>query len=74
VSLRRSPATTGELVGRAYRGTRIRIVETVTGEAYTAANCGTSGDSWHRIDRVGGKSVKSLYGVQSVYSAAGFYE
>jgi hypothetical protein len=74
VSLRKTPSTTGELVGRAYLGTKIRIVETITGEAYSAGACGTSGDTWYKIDKVGGKTVKSLYGVQFVYSAAGFYE
>lgn len=74
VGLRKSPSTTAALVGRVGTGTKVRIAETVTGETYQAGSCGTGGDTWHKIDRVGGKSVKSLYGVSFVYSAAGFYE
>jgi hypothetical protein len=74
VGLRKGAATTTTLVGRIGIGTKVRIAETVVGETYEAGACGTGGDAWHKIDRVGGKSVKSLYGVQFVYSAAGFYE
>lgn len=74
VGLRKGAATTTTLVGRVGIGTKVRIAETVVGETYEAGPCGTGGDAWHKIDRVGGKSVKSLYGVQFVYSAAGFYE
>lgn len=74
VGLRKSPSTTAALVGRLGTGTKVRITETVVGETYEAGSCGTGGDAWHKIDRVGGKSVKALYGVTFVYSAAGFYE
>jgi hypothetical protein len=74
VGLRKSPSTTAALLGRIGIGTRVRIAETVIGETYEAGSCGTAGDEWHKIDRVGGKSVKSLFGVKFVYSAAGFYE
>jgi hypothetical protein len=73
VSLRKTPSTTGDLVARAYLGTKVRIADTVTGDAYTAGACGASGDAWLKIDRVGGKSVQALYGVPFVYSASGFY-
>lgn len=74
VSLRKSPSTTAELVGRVYIGTKVRVVETVTGDAYTVGACGTSGDTWHKIDKIGGKTVQSLYGVPFVFSAAGFFK
>jgi hypothetical protein len=74
VGLRKSPSTTGALVGRINRGTEVRVAETVAGDAYTAGSCGAPGDTWHKIDRIAGKSARSLYGVQFVYSAAGFYE
>ena len=74
VGLRKSPSTTATLLGRIGTGTKVRIAETVIGETYEAGSCGTGGDAWHKIDRVGGKSVKSLFGVKFVYSAAGFYE
>lgn len=74
VGLRKGAATTTALVGRIGEGTKVRIADTVVGETYEAGSCGTGGDTWHKIDRVGGKSVKSLYGVKFVYSAAGFYE
>jgi hypothetical protein len=74
VSLRRSPSTTAELVGRVYLGTKVRVVETVSGDAYTVGACGTSGDTWHKIDKIAGKTVQSLYDVPFVYSAAGFFK
>ena len=74
VSLRKSPSTTAELVGRVYLGTRVRVVETMTGDPYTVGACGTSGDTWHKIDRIGGKAAQAQYGVPFVYSAAGFYK
>ena len=73
VSLRKTPSVTGELVARAYLGTKVRVVQTVSGDAYPAGACGEGGDDWLEIDRVGGKSAQALYGVPFVYSAAGFY-
>ena len=43
------------------------------GDAYTAGNCGSAGDSWLKIDQVGGKGVEALYSVEFAYAAAGFF-
>ena len=45
------------------KGTKVRVVETVTGDPYEAGSCGPSGDEWLKIDRINGKSIKALYGV-----------
>jgi hypothetical protein len=50
------------------------VVATVTGTAYTAGSCGTSGDTWLKIDAVAGKTAKSAYGVDFVYAAEGFFQ
>lgn len=74
VSIRKKPATTGSLVVRVPMGAVVRVVGTVGGAAYTAGACGQAGDTWLKIDRVNGKSMKSLYGVPFGYAAAGFFE
>ncbi len=74
VALRTSASTTGRLIARISTGVSVRAVELVTGDSYTTGACGTAGDSWYRIRRVGGKTVKSLYGVTDVYAAAGFFQ
>jgi hypothetical protein len=72
VAIRRSPASDGKLVVRMAKGTKVRVVETVTGDPYAATSCGTSGDTWAKVDRVNGKSIKKLYGVSFGYIASGF--
>ena len=74
VALRKEPSTTGEVIVRAKAGTKVRVVETVPGDAYEAGTCGTAGDTWLKVDRVGGKSIKTLYGVPFGFVAAGFFE
>ncbi len=74
VALRTSASTSGNLVARVSTGVNVRAVEIVTGDSYTTGSCGTAGDTWYRIRRVGGKTVKSLYGVTDVYAAAGFFQ
>lgn len=72
VAVRKDPAPDGKLFVRLAKGASVRVVETVTGDPYTAGACGTSGDTWAKIDRVNGKSVKTLYGVAYAYAADGF--
>jgi len=55
-------------------GTAVHFVATVTGTAYTAGACGNSGNTWLKIDKVGGKSAQSAYGVKYVYAAQGFFQ
>jgi hypothetical protein len=72
VAVRMAPTPSGKLVVRLAKGTKVRIVESVTGDSYTAGTCGTSGDGWVKIDRVNNKSIKKAYGVDFGYVAAGF--
>jgi hypothetical protein len=74
VGIRKGPTKTDGLLVRVNKGTKVRVVETVTGDPYEAGSCGTSGDDWIKIDRIGGKSVKALYGVPFGYAAGGFFE
>jgi len=74
VGVRKGPASTEALVVRLPAGTKVRVVETVAGQAYTAGTCGTSGDQWLKIDRINGKSVKATYGVPFGYVAAGYFQ
>jgi hypothetical protein len=74
VALRRKAATTGGLVARLKIGTTIHVAETLEGSAYTPGACGVAGTSWLKIDQVGGKTVKALYGTQFLYAAAGLFQ
>jgi len=74
VGVRKGPGSTEALVVRLAAGAKVRVVESVTGQAYTAGTCGTSGDQWLKIDRINGKSIKTKYGVPFGYVAAGFFQ
>lgn len=74
VSLRKAASSSAARVRVIPSGTSVHVVATVTGTAYTAGACGSSGSDWLKIDQVGGKSAKSLYGVSFVYAAAGFFQ
>lgn len=74
VSLRKQPSSSAARVKAIGSGTAVHVVATVSGTAYRAVSCGTSGDTWLKIDKVAGKTVKSVYGVSFVYAAAGFFE
>ncbi len=74
VAMRKEAKRNGEVIVRAKAGTKVRVVEVVVGDAYTAGSCGMSGDSWLKVDRIGGKSVKAQYGVPFGYVAAGFFQ
>jgi hypothetical protein len=74
VGIRKGPTKGDDLLVRVNKGTKVRVVETVTGDPYEAGSCGTSGDDWLKIDRIGSKSVKALYGVPFGYAAGGFFE
>jgi hypothetical protein len=73
VGLRKLPSSKGALVVRIAVGTSVAVAETVPGDAYTAGACGTSGDTWLKIDGIGGKDVAALYGAPFLYAAAGFF-
>ncbi len=74
VALRRAAATTGGLVARLKIGTMVHVAATVEGSAYTPGACGVAGTSWLKIDQVGGKTVKALYGASFLYAAAGLFQ
>ncbi len=74
IGVRKGPTTGDDLLVRVNRGTKVRVVEAVTGDPYEAGSCGKSGDQWLKIDRIGGKSIKALYGVPYGYAAGGFFE
>jgi hypothetical protein len=74
VALRAEPSTAGKLVARIARGVKVRTVAVQTGDSYTTGSCGTAGDTWYKIDRIGSKTVKSLYGTKYVYAAAGLFQ
>jgi hypothetical protein len=74
VGIRKGPGPEDELLVRVAKGAKVRVVETVTGEPYEAGTCGQSGDDWIKIDRINGKSVKSLYDVPFGYAAGGFFK
>lgn len=74
VGLRKLPSSKGALIVRIGAGTMVRVAEVVPGDAYKAGTCGSDGDTWLKIDQVGGKSVKALYGVAFAYTAAGFFK
>ena len=74
IGVRKEPATTAPLLVRVNTGSSVHVVGTVTGDAYTATTCGTSGSSWLKVDQIDGKSMKSKYGVPFGYTAAGFFQ
>ena len=73
VGVRKTPASDGSVLVRVKAGTKVRVAAVVMGDAYTAGSCGVSGNSWLKVDRIGGKSVKTLDGVPFGDAAAGFF-
>ena len=74
VGVRKLPSSSAAVLVRVNTGATVRVVGTVTGDAYTAGTCGTSGSAWLKFDQLNGKTVKSLYGVTYAYAAAGFFQ
>ena len=74
VGVRKLPSSTGALIVRIGLGAEVRVVEVLPGDPYEAGACGSAGDIWLKIDQVGGKGIKTLYGVSFAYTAAGFFK
>jgi hypothetical protein len=74
VAIRTEPSTSAELVTRVAKLTKVRVAETLEGEAYEAGSCGSAGTAWIKIDRINGTPVRKLHGVRFGYAAAGFFE
>jgi hypothetical protein len=74
VALRTKANTTAGLVVRVKKGTVVHVAATVAGAAYTPGTCGVAGSSWLKIDKIGAKTVKALYGSSFIYGAAGLFQ
>jgi stage II sporulation protein D len=76
VRLRTGPSTAHPRKTNVDEGDRVTVVATVDGAAYGVRCAGSyrSGDNWHRISAVNGRSVSSLYGVKYVYGAAKLFK
>ena len=75
VTLRSSASTAASVRTRLASGSGVTAVAEVTGSRWTAS-CGgsSSGSVWFRISAIGGKSVRSLYGVSYLYAAMGMFK
>ena len=75
-SLRTAATTSSTLKRTVASGTRVVASGAVNGVAWHTG-CGgvtTSGHVWYRITSIGGKSVKSLFGVSYLYAATGLFK
>jgi GH25 family lysozyme M1 (1,4-beta-N-acetylmuramidase) len=74
--LRTSPSTGARSKRMVKTGTRVAVATTVTGHSYDTDCAGklVRGRTWVRVTAIDGKSVKSLYGVTSLYAAAGLFK
>lgn len=71
VNVRSHATTASTRRGRITTGTAITVSKQVTGTWYSTT-CGkaVSGRTWLAITSIGGRTVRSLYGVSTVYAAA----
>jgi GH25 family lysozyme M1 (1,4-beta-N-acetylmuramidase) len=71
LNLRTRPTTGASLKARIPSGTVVTVSGRVGGGWY-ATRCRTavSGQSWYAITAIGGRSVKSLYGIATIYAAS----
>ncbi|HXG26634.1 MAG TPA: SpoIID/LytB domain-containing protein [Candidatus Binatia bacterium] len=75
VNLRTGPSTTKARTTSVNTGAKLTVVATVTGGSYSTT-CGTTltGNTWHKISAINGRSVSSLYGVSYLYGAAKLFK
>ena len=72
--LRTTPFANGPKQALIAQNTGVTVGLNVGGGAYnTTCNGAVSGVSWLRIDAINGHSVRSLYGIDSVYAPLGFF-
>ena len=76
VNLRTSASATATLKVRLGTSARVTAVATVSGGRWSTycAGVSKSGSTWFRISAIGGKSVKSLYGVSYLYGATSLFK
>ncbi len=71
-NVRSGPSTTAAVKARLSLSAKVTSVALVAGTAWTTNCPGTkSGSTWYRISAVNGRTVRSLYGVTSLYAASG---
>jgi GH25 family lysozyme M1 (1,4-beta-N-acetylmuramidase) len=72
VNLRTAPGTSWPRKVQIDTGTSVSVVAVVDGNPYEAvcADRTLAGRQWYRISAIGGKSVKSLYGISYLYAAS----
>ena len=74
VNLRTGAGTTTTARTRLGEGVLVVATGTVAGGSWSASCDGTvSGSAWYKITSVGGKSVRTLYGVDALYGAKGLF-
>lgn len=74
LNVRARPTTSATLRTRIPSGSVVTVSGHVSG-GWFATLCGTtvSGHTWYAITAIGGRSVKSLYGVTTLYAASGLF-
>jgi GH25 family lysozyme M1 (1,4-beta-N-acetylmuramidase) len=74
-NLRTKPTSAAVRKVRIGTWTKVTAVATVPGAAYSTSCAGVTrkGSTWYRISAIGGRSVKSLYGVTYLYAATGVF-
>jgi SpoIID/LytB domain protein len=72
VNLRTGTSTSHATKARLASGARVTVSATVGGSRWSTVCAGSkSGSRWYRVTHVNGTSVRSLYGVASLYAATG---
>jgi GH25 family lysozyme M1 (1,4-beta-N-acetylmuramidase) len=71
LNIRTRPTTSATLRARIPSGTVVTVSGRTTGGSYlTRCRSAVSGHTWYAITAIGGRSVKSLYGVATLYAAS----
>ena len=76
VNARTGPASSTTSKAVLPTDTKVLVATQVSGTSYSTTCSGkaVSGSAWYRITSVNGTSTQSLYGVSSVYAAAGLFK
>ena len=76
VNARTGPASSTTAKAVLPTDTKVLVATQVSGTSYSTTCSGkaVSGSAWYRITSVNGTSTQSLYGVSSVYAAAGLFK
>ena len=76
VNARTGPASSATAKAVLPTDTKVLVATQVTGTSYSTTCSGKAviGSAWYRITSVNGTTTQSLYGVSSVYAAAGLFK